>query len=167
MRECTIPCRSRHVAMIQHGKASDPRSTRPQDERLVKAKRSSGADGQIATNVGMECEDWQLEVIRPSWGSLTKWSGLLEDNKVAAGTAQPTLITDTSLKVQETKASGDVHLHHDQGQFLPSVRTVTITLTASARRWRLDVTAPQRPENRRCPRCPPTDGSRTACLRTT
>jgi hypothetical protein len=83
----------------------------------------------------MECEDWQLEVnIRPSWGSLTKWSGvtLLEDNKVAGwySSAQTRVITDTSLKVQETKASGDVHPHHDQAKFLPSQFTQHVTANA-------------------------------------
>jgi hypothetical protein len=81
--------RIEHVAMIQPvWEASDPRRHRPQDERLEGQDVRRGRMGQIAiTNVGaMECEDWQLEVnIRPSWGSLTKWSGvtLLEDNKVA------------------------------------------------------------------------------------
>lgn len=70
-----------------------------------------GGCGQIAiTNTGAElCDDWQLEInIRPSWGSLTKWSGvtLLQDNKDAGWYSMgpdTALVTDTSLKVQQTK----------------------------------------------------------------
>jgi hypothetical protein len=170
--ECTpnsIP-ESKTLAMIQPvWEGQRPKIDTDLKTSVVKAKTFVGGGcGQIAiTNVGaMECEDWQLEVnIRPSWGSLTKWSGvtLLEDNKVAGWYSlgpDTALITDTSLKVQETKKRAAMCISTTiKAKFLPSQFTQHVTANAYCVKRdgkRLDVTgAPSiAPENRPMPTLP-------------
>jgi hypothetical protein len=136
---------------------------------VIKAKTYVGGGcGQIAiTNVGATvCEDWQLEInIRPSWGTLTKWSGvtLIENNKDAGWYSlgpDTALITDTSLKVQETKKRAQLCISTTiKAKFLPAQFTQHVTANAYCVKRsgkRLDVTnAPSvAPENRPMPTLP-------------
>jgi hypothetical protein len=67
-----------------------------------------GCGDIIVTNSGSACERWQVEIsIRPEWGSLVKWAGLvLLDSETESGWSSlgpdTAKVTDTSLKPNET-----------------------------------------------------------------
>jgi hypothetical protein len=62
----------------------------------------------IVTNTGARCDRWQIEIsIRPEWGSLVKWAGLiLLDSETESGWSSlgpdTAKVTDTALKTNET-----------------------------------------------------------------
>jgi hypothetical protein len=67
-----------------------------------------GCGDIVVTNPGSKCDRWQLEIsIRPGWGSLAKWAGLvlLEDEQESGWTSMgpdTAKVTDTSLGPKES-----------------------------------------------------------------
>jgi hypothetical protein len=68
----------------------------------------------IVTNTGARCDRWQIEIsIRPEWGSLVKWAGLiLLDSETESGWSSlgpdTAKVTDTALKTKNASKGEDM-----------------------------------------------------------
>jgi hypothetical protein len=139
MRECApIPCRSRHghdPACVGRPATQDDSTSRQrlqgQDVRRGRMGqiatitwapwvRGTAAGGQHPTQLGQPDQVVRRDPPGGQQGGLSTASAWTRSSRTPAS------------RCTETKASGDVHLHHDQASSCAVPQHVTITLTASS-----------------------------------